>query len=421
MKSKKLLFTFLLIISLFIPTTSNINKADNSIYVYANAAIACDYDTGAIYYGKEIDKEISIASITKFVSTGYFMMKMEEKGITPDSTTRISNEVSNFLNEHPEASGIYLPQGEEVTVRNLLELSLVYSDNGATVQLAEMLSGNEETFVKELNQHLQSLNVKQTNFVNSTGLDVEQNGQVVYNVSTAREIAKITADVLAKLPDILDYTKLESVNFMGETYETKNKMLPGQPYEYDGVLGLKTGSSDTAGYSFLGLTQQGERKTITLVAGAQDTTGISSNSSRFTETARMLDYAKDCELESVLSTETKIHVPVTNNGMEKDKFVPKRDFAVIKGKTNDVIFESIEYNPNYFNGSTLIKTVPAGDTVARLKVKTTDENSDLSIYFSDGYTDIELTKDSSTKKEEVVQKLLYMIPRFFLNLYNSLF
>ena len=77
MKSKKLLFAFLLIISLFIPITSNINKADNSIYIYANAAIACDYDTGAIYYGKEIDKEISIASITKFVSAGYFMMKIK--------------------------------------------------------------------------------------------------------------------------------------------------------------------------------------------------------------------------------------------------------------------------------------------------------------------------------------------------------
>jgi serine-type D-Ala-D-Ala carboxypeptidase (penicillin-binding protein 5/6) len=418
---KKLLFTFLLIISLFFPTNVNKNKASSSIYIYANAAIACDFDTGAIYYGKEIDKDISLASISKFISVGYFMIKMDEKGITPESTVKISKNVGNFLFDHPEASGIYLPQGEEVTVRSLLELVLVYSDNGATVQLAEMLSGSEDNFVKELNEYLQAINCKKTKFVNCMGLDVEKNGVVEHNISTARDIAKITTDIVSKRPDIIDYTKMLSLDFMGETYETRNKMLPGQPYEYPGNVGLKTGSSDSAGYSFLGLTQQGERQTITLVSGAEDTTGFSSSSSRFTETARLLDYAAECELESLLSADTKIHIPVQNNGLEKDNFIPKREFAILKGKTNDIIFESIQYNDVYFDGDKLIKSVPAGETVARLKVRTTTGNENLSIYFSEGYTEIELTKNSTTRKEGWFQKALYMIPRFFMNLYNDLF
>lgn len=413
---KSLFFTFFLIIStLFLAPT---NKAVDNIAIFGTSGIAVDRDTGAIYCSKNIDQEVGLASVSKFFVIDYFLDHMAEKNLTLETPVTISENVGTIKNRYNDASGLYLPIGEEVSVNKLIELALVFSDNGATVQLAEALSGTEAQFVKEINQSFIDQGYSHTKFINASGLDEGDEKNLTGNVSTAREVARMTINVLDQHQDILNYTQETEVEFDGDTFKSFNEMLPGGVQEYSGIKGLKTGSSDLAGFNFLSYCEQEEKKTITFIADAKDAYGERNRAARFTETAKMLNFCKGVELETILGTDYRVKVDVKNNGLGTDNFFPKRNLAVVKGANTSLVFDSIIYNPQYFTNNSLTKSIPQGETVATLKVTPTSGSEDLSVYYKDGTIDVELINTGKTSKENIFFQLVYAIPRFFVGIFN---
>ena len=320
---KNLFFTFFLIIcTLFLAPT---NKAVDNIAIFGTSGIAVDRDTGAIYCSRNIDQEVGLASVSKFFVIDYFIDHMAEKNLTLETPVTISENVGTIKNRYNDASGLYLPIGEEVSVNKLIELALVFSDNGATVQLAEALSGTEAQFVKEINQSFIDQGYSHTKFINASGLDEGDEKNLTGNVSTAREVARMTINVLDQHQDILNYTQETEVEFDGDTFKSFNEMLPGGVQEYQGIKGLKTGSSDLAGFNFLAYCEQEEKRTITFIADAKDAYGERNRAARFTETAKMLSFSKSIELETILGTDYRVKLNVKNNGLGTDNFFPKRN------------------------------------------------------------------------------------------------
>lgn len=413
---KSLFFTFFLIISaLFL---GPINKAVDNIAIFGTSGIAVDRDTGAIYCSKNIDQEVGLASVSKFFVIDYFLDHMAEKNLTLETPVTISENVGTIKNRYNDASGLYLPIGEEVSVNKLIELALVFSDNGATVQLAEALSGTEAQFVTEINQSFIDQGYSHTKFINASGLDEGDEKNLIGNVSTAREVARMTINVLDKHQDILNYTQETEVEFDGDTFKSFNEMLPGGVQEYPGIKGLKTGSSDLAGFNFLAYCEQENKKTITFIADAKDAYGERNRAARFTETAKMLSFSKGIELETILGTDYRVKVDVKNNGLGTDNFFPKRNLAVVKGANTSLVFDSIIYNPQYFTNNSLTESIPQGETVATLKVTPTSGSEDLSVYYKDGTIDVELINTGKTSKENIFFQLIYAIPRFFTGIFN---
>lgn len=413
---KSLFFTFFLIIStIFLAPT---NKAVDNIAIFGTSGIAVDRDTGAIYCSKNIDQEVGLASVSKYFVIGYFLDHMAEKNLTLDTPITISQNVGTIKNRYNDASGLYLPIGEEVSVNKLIELALVFSDNGATVQLAEALSGTEAQFVTEINQSFIDQGYSHTKFVNASGLDDGDEKNPTGNVSTAREVARMTINVLDQHQDILNYTQETEVEFDGDTFKSFNEMLPGGVQEYPGIKGLKTGSSDLAGFNFLSYCEQEDKKTITFIADAKDAYGQRNRAARFTETAKMLNFSKGIELETIIGTDYRVKVDVKNNGLGTDNFFPKRNLAVVKGANTSLVFDSIIYNPQYFTNNSLTKSIPQGETVATLKVTPTSGSEDLSVYYKDGTIDVELINTGKTSKENIFFQLIYAIPRFFVGIFN---
>lgn len=418
MKSKNILFTFLLLIcSLIVNTVPN--KAEE-IGIFAKAAIAADVDSGAIYVAKNIDDQVGLASISKFFVVNYFLLHMEEKNLNLDSEITISENVATIKNRYKDASGIYLPEGSQVSVRKLIELALVFSDNGATIQLAEALCGSEQAFVSEINNYFQQQNCSNTNFINVSGLDENINGQVKGNMSTPREVMRLTVGVLESTPDITDYTDMEAVEFDGESYPSWDEMLPGGDVEYPGVKGLKTGSSEVSGYSYLCYCEQNGKRTISLVANATTSSGVSSSISRFQETERILNYTEKQQLVPILNKDTKIQVDIKNNGLGDDYLTPKYNISVVKGNDTNLSFANVSYNQQYFDGEAIKDYLPINTSVAKLSVKLADSSKNASIYYTDGLLEVDLVAPTEIKKENIFEKILYAIPRFFMNAFNKI-
>jgi len=135
MKFKKILSLFLVF---FFFSTSIINVSAAYPVVDANASILVDFESGSVLYQDNIDEQMGIASITKVMSVYVFLEEMEKQGITLENEVIISERVSMLKYQSPDISGVYYEESEIVTVEELVTLSLVYSDNSAVIQLAEL-------------------------------------------------------------------------------------------------------------------------------------------------------------------------------------------------------------------------------------------------------------------------------------------
>ena len=227
----KKILVFLLIILI----TFKVNASD--VVPNAKAAILIDPDSKKILYEKNIYDEVSIASLTKMMGLILIFEKIESGDIKyTDKVIASANAASMG------GSQIWLSEGEELTVDELLKGIIMASANDGIVAMAEYIGGTEENFVKMMNNKARELNLIHTNFVNPTGLD-EKN-----HYSSAYDLA-IIASELMKHSNVFKYTTLYEDYLRKDTNNkfwlvNTNKLLKS----YKGVDGLKTGMTDNAGY-----------------------------------------------------------------------------------------------------------------------------------------------------------------------------
>lgn len=274
--------------------------AEETLNINADAAILVEASTGKILYGKNIDTALGIASMTKMMTEYLMFEAIKDKKITWDQEQIISEYVHQ-ISKDTALSNVGLEVGKPYTIRELYEALAIYSANGATIAIAEAIAGTESNFVKMMNEKAKELGLDNYNFVNSTGLNnqslkgmhpegTDPNDE---SVMSARSTAKLAARLMQDYPEVLETSSIPTMKFRDLIGDMTNwnKMLPTLTFEYPGVDGLKTGTTDFAGRSFTGTAKRDDFRIITVVMNAKDSEGKSSDKGRFGETKKLMDYA----------------------------------------------------------------------------------------------------------------------------------
>jgi serine-type D-Ala-D-Ala carboxypeptidase (penicillin-binding protein 5/6) len=291
----------IMFLSLF--TGFNRAEAEAALNVNADGAILVDAQTGKVLYEKDADSVLGIASMTKMMTEYIFLEAIENGDVKWDQEYSVS-ELVYKISQNRALSNVPLRADGKYTVQELYEAMVIYSANAATIALAEVIAGSETNFVKMMNDKAAELGLKDYKFVNSTGLNnkdyLGQHPQGTEatdeNVMSARSVAGLALHLINDFPDVLKTASTPKKNFREGTddeikMENWNWMLPSLVYGYEGMDGLKTGTTDFAGYCFAGTALRDGKRYITVVQNAKDSNGNGSYKARFDETRRMMDYA----------------------------------------------------------------------------------------------------------------------------------
>ncbi|TRM12625.1 D-alanyl-D-alanine carboxypeptidase [Lentibacillus cibarius] len=280
---KLVLLTGVLLLSLLMPAASIFaaedDQGDNkdeglNLAPDAKSAILMERDTGKVLYEKNTEEKLAPASMTKIMTLLLIMEALEDGEIKKDETVRVSEQAASM-----GGSQIFLEQGEEMTVVDLLKGIAIASANDASVAMAERIAGSEKAFVKKMNKKAKALGLKNTQFQNSTGLPAKN------HYSTAHDMAVMAKELLT-YESVTDYTSVYEEYLRKGTEDefwlvNTNKLVKFYP----GVDGLKTGYTNEAKYCLTATAEKNDMRMITVVMGA-DTT-----KKRNATVSKMLDYA----------------------------------------------------------------------------------------------------------------------------------
>lgn len=238
----------------------------------AKSAIAMDLATGRILYEQNPDQQIPPASLTKVLTLYLAFEAIQEHRLSLTDTVLVTPDA-------PQAGGsrMNLRPGERVIVRELMKGIAVASGNDACVALAQHLSGGEDfhPFVAAMNSKAHELGMNDTVFKNPNGMPAD--GQV----TTARDMLKLSASYLRRFPQALTFHSMTTYVHNNYNHHNANRLLS----TYEGVDGLKTGYVRASGYNNVVTAKRGETRIVAVVLGAR------SAGARAAATSKLLDIA----------------------------------------------------------------------------------------------------------------------------------
>lgn len=297
----RLLLIPVLLFSTFagIPAKAN---AETDLGLHVDAAILIDADSGKILYEQNADTSLGIASMTKMM-TEYLLLDAIDAGTVKWDQEYHVTDYTYRMSQNRALSNVPLRRDGTYTIRELYEAMAIYSANAATVGIAETIAGTEAEFLKLMNKKAEKLGLKDYKFVNSTGLNNADlfgmhpagTGPEDENVMPAKSVAKLAYHLLKDHPNVLETSKITEKTFREGTDDriemrNWNLMLPGLSQQYQGVDGLKTGTTNFAGHCFTGTAERNGTRLISVVMKAVDAKGQESKKARFDETAKLLNY-----------------------------------------------------------------------------------------------------------------------------------
>ncbi len=308
---------------------------ETNLKINAAAAILVDADSGRVLFEQNADNVLGIASMTKMMTEYLLLEAVKEGKVKWDQQYTVSDPVQKLSHDR-SLSNVPLRANGTYNVRELYEAMTIYSANAATIGIAEVIGGSEGNFVKMMNDKAEKLGLKDYKFVNSTGLNnrdykgthPEGTGAEDENVMSAKATAKLAFHLLKDFPEVLETTSIPRKEFRPGTddvikMENWNWMLPELVFKYPGVDGLKTGTTDFAGYCFTGTASRDGKRFITVVMDAKNASGKGDYKARFDETRKMFDYA--------FTNYTKTEILPADYAIKGKKTV-----NVIKGKEDKV-------------------------------------------------------------------------------------
>lgn len=218
--------------------------------VEAQAALLMEKTTGQVLYAKNEHEQLEPASVTKVMTLLLAMEALDEGRIRYDDTVTVSAYAASM-----GGSQVFLSEGEQITVEDLFKAICVASGNDASVAMAEHIAGVTELFVEQMNARAKQLGMNDTHFVNCTGLPAEG------HVTSAWDIALMSRELILHHPDIRRFTTIWMDTLRGGSFQLSNtnKLIRF----YDGATGLKTGSTDAAGFC---ISATAERDGMELIA-----------------------------------------------------------------------------------------------------------------------------------------------------------
>ena len=216
----------------------------------SHAALLMEKTTGQILYAQNEHDALPPASVTKIMTVLLTMEAIDSGRIALDDMVTVSAYAAGM-----GGSQVFLAEGEQMSVDDLLKAVCVSSGNDAAVALAEHVAGVTELFVEQMNNRARELGMNDTHFVNCTGLTAEG------HVTSAYDIALMSRELLLHHPEVRNYTTIWMDTLRSGTFglSNTNKLIRF----YDGATGLKTGFTQEAGYC---ISATAERDGMELIA-----------------------------------------------------------------------------------------------------------------------------------------------------------
>ncbi len=237
----------------------------------SHAALLMEKSTGEILYAQNEHDALPPASVTKIMTVLLTMEAIDDGRISLEDMVAVSAYAAGM-----GGSQVFLAEGEQMSVDDLLKAVCVSSGNDAAVALAEHVAGVTELFVEQMNNRARELGMKDTHFVNCTGLTAEG------HVTSAYDIALMSRELLLHHPQVRNYTTIWMDTLRNGTFglSNTNKLIRF----YEGATGLKTGFTQEAGYC---ISATAERDGMELIAVIMK--GNTSDS-RNTDAKTLLNY-----------------------------------------------------------------------------------------------------------------------------------
>ena len=242
--------------------------------VPAPSCLLMDRATGTVLYEKNADEPLAPASVTKVMTLLLVMEAIERGQLDWDDTVTASAAAAA-----KGGSQVYLEEGEQMSLREMVKCVVVSSANDCATALAEAVAGSESGFVEKMNQRAKELGMEHTHFANCTGLDDEAGPEEHY--TTARDIA-IMSRALLQHDEIREFTTIwmDTIRDGAFGLSNTNKLVRF----YQGTTGLKTGYTASAGYC---MSASAERDGMELIATVMH---CESSTDRFESAKALLDY-----------------------------------------------------------------------------------------------------------------------------------
>ncbi len=238
--------------------------------ITAPSAVLMDAQTGKVLYQKNAHEVRACASITKVMTLTLVMEAIDSgKILWSDKVTASAHAASMG------GSDIWLEQGETMTVDEMVKATIVASANDAAVALAEHICGTEDEFVTQMNLKAKQLGMKETVFKNCNGLDEDG------HVTSAYDVALMSKELI-KHKKILEYSCIWMDHLRGGKTQlvNTNKLLK----TYQGITGLKTGTTSQAGSCISATAERNGMGLIAVVLGSK------TGKERFSDASKLLDY-----------------------------------------------------------------------------------------------------------------------------------
>lgn len=314
----------------------------------AKSAIMIEASTGEILFQKNADEKLPPASMTKIMSMLLIMEEIEKGTLKWDEKITASDRASSM-----GGSQIFLEPGEKMSVTEMLKGIAIASGNDATVAMTERIAGSEESFVKKMNQKAKELGLKNTNFVNATGLTADNHYSSAHDMS-------ILARELIKHEKILEFTS---------TYEDYLRKDTSKPFWlvntnrlvrfYQGVDGLKTGFTNEAGYCLTSTAKKDNMRLITVVMNEPD------SSKRSADTTKMLDYGFNAYMvKNIIDDSTVIAKKEVELGKELAAEIIANDKITVLSKKSEEN-RNVTYEANI---DKIVAPVKKGDKVGTINI-----------------------------------------------------
>lgn len=320
------------------PDTDSIKEWPAGPKIEGESAILVDMITGAVLYSKNADKMQYPASITKIMTS-----LLASEHLDMNGSLVMSESAAHGITDS-DSSSIYADTGEQFTMQQAMMAVMLQSANEMTLALAEETSGSVKKFVELMNLKAQQLGCTNTHFNNPNGLPDE------LHYTSAADMAKIARAAWFN-PTFRrfvteDYYEIPPTNKFAETRYLLNhhKMMAGQAYAYDGVLGGKTGYTEAAGNTLVTYARRGNMYVVAVV--------MKSVNGAYSDTAALLDYAFNNFTRSAVSSGTG---DISLTCLPAEKYI-------LKDYKNSVLFYSLR---------TPSVTLPNGTDVSRLASSST--------------------------------------------------
>ena len=253
-------------------------QGENSgIELKSPSAILMEASTGQVIYEKDADTSLHPASITKIMTLILIFDAIKDGKIGLDDEVTVSEYAASM-----GGSQVFLEAGEKQTVDTMIKCISMASANDACVAMSEYIAGTESAFVAKMNERAMGLGMNNTNFVNCCGLDTDG------HMSTARDIALMSRELITKYPQIHDYSTIWMDTIIHSTRRgdsefgltNTNKLIK----QYEWATGLKTGSTGLAKCCLSASANKDGIDLIAVIMAAPD------SKTRFAEAVNLLNY-----------------------------------------------------------------------------------------------------------------------------------